>query len=194
MPRLPITTKHAMYAALNAGLLGYTLPAVETPPELDTLLARGGRFAIRLKQSGGHTRFNLTPDEVRAELAKLSLGSWNVSPMLDDTQRVCYGHLINDVGGWRLHYSDDPKPCKLLPSKDGCTEKHMTGLAARLYLRRIMDDVGWETLNWLLDEYPDHVVEFSVMASRLASFGPTNTIIWEVRCTTGAYEASSGWC
>lgn len=62
-----------------------------------------------------------------------------------------------------------------------------------MYLRGIMDDIAWETLTRLVDDYPDHVIEFSVMASRLAAYGTTNSIFWKVRCTTGEYERSSGW-
>lgn len=134
----PITTKKEMYRRLNAGLLGYTLPAVESPAEVADLVATGGLFALRLKQSGGLTRFNLTPEQIRDAIRSMSPGSWNVTPMLDDAFRVCYGHLTDEPGGWRLHYSPDPKPCKLLPYQDGCREMHRVGLDARMYLRGIM--------------------------------------------------------
>ncbi len=192
----PITSKKEMYRRLNAGLLGHTLPAVETDADLAALIAGAGdagRFAIRLKRPGGRTRFHLTVAETLAAVALIPAGEWNVTPMIDDSVRVCYGHLLDGPGGWWLHYSDTPKPCKLLPSQDGCVERHRVGLSARVYLRTIMDDIAWETLERLVDDYPGHVIEFSVLADRRSACGPTNTIFWEVRCTTGEYERNSGW-
>jgi hypothetical protein len=190
----PITSKAEMYRRLNAGLLGPTLPAAETPEAAERMLRLPGPFAIRWKRAGGRTEFGLTAAEVRARLAGAAAGSWNLSGMVRDEERLCYGHLLDAPGGWSLHYSDSPRPCKLVPSVDGCVERWKSGLAARLYLRGLMDDVGWFTLRELVDAYPDHVVEFSVLASRAAAGGgPSNTVFWEVRCTTGEYERNSGW-
>lgn len=186
--REPIRSKQQMYRLLNSGQLGHTIPSAETWEQLDRMMANGGRFAIRSKTVNRGTVFDLSAAEVRERLAKMPPGSWNVSPMLQDEHRICYGHLLDAVGGWHLHYSDTPKPCKLMPSVDGCEEKWKTGLDARLYLRSIMDDIGWETLLRLVDDYPDHVIEFSVMTDAVHAFGPTRVIFWEVRSTCGAYE------
>lgn len=183
-----ITSKSEMYRRLNSGQLGHTIPSAETWEQLERMTAGGGRFAIRSKTVNRGTVFDLSAAEVRERVATLTPDSWNVSPMLNDAHRICYGHLIDAVGGWHLHYSDTPKPCKLMPSVDGCEEKWKDGLAARLYLRSIMDDTGWETLLRLLDDYPDHVIEFSVMTDAVHAFGPTRVIFWEVRSTCGAYE------
>jgi hypothetical protein len=183
-----------MYRRLNAGLLGHTLPAVETVEEVERVrVGHGGKFAVRVKRPGGRTVFNLTREQVLIYVAPLVPGEWNVTPMIDDTSRMCYAHLLDGPGGWFLHYSTTPKPCRLLPHLDGCEEKFLTGLAARLYVRGVSDDIGWETITRLVDDYPDHVIEFTAMSSRTAACGPTNVIIWEVRTTTGEYERNSGW-
>lgn len=184
----PVTSKAEMYRRLNAGLFGHTLRSVETVAEAERLTAGGGSFAIRSKVSNSGTVFGLTAAEAMARVRAAGPGTWNLSPMLEDADRVCYGHLTDGPGGWSLQYSDEPKPCKLMPSIDGCEQKWKHGLAARLYLRRVMDDIGWQTLLALLEGYPDHCVEFTVMASSRAAFGPSNTIFWEVRCLTGEYE------
>lgn len=182
-----------MYRRLNAGLLGQTLPAVETLPDLERLVSGGGKFAIRYKQAGGRTEFHLPADVVLSRVRTLPVGVWNVTPMIPDDNRVCYGHLLDGVGGWALHYSTDPKPCKLMHHRDGCVERHLVGLAARMYLQGIMDFTGWETLETLVDLYPDHVIEFTVLSDSIPSVGSSNVIFWEVRCTTGEYERNSGW-
>lgn len=189
----PITSKQEMYQRLNSGMLGHTLKAAETREQVAEMLKLPGPFAIRFKQAGGRTVFNLTAAEVTERLKTVPEGMYNVSGMVIDENRLCYGHLLDGPGGWFLHYSDDPKPCKLLPSVDGCKEKFRQGLDARLYLQTIMDDIGWETLTRLVEEYPDHVIEFSVLATRFDAMGPSNTVFWEVRCTTGEYERTSGW-
>lgn len=190
----PVTTKAEMYRRLNAGLLGNTLPAAENWADAERMLRLPGPFAIRYKRAGGRTLFNLTADEARDRLRGEPEGTWNLSGMVRDEDRLCYGHLVDAPGGWSLYYSDTPKPCKLVPSIDGCEVKWRRGLDARIYLQTIMDGVGWQTLLDLLDAYPDHCVEFSVLASSVAAGGgPSNTVFWEVRCLTGEYERNSGW-
>lgn len=190
----PITDKKEMYRRLNSGLLGHTLPAAETKEKAGALVLKysHGKFAMRIKEAGGKTQFNLTAPEVMDQAYLLREGSWNMSPMLRDEHRVCYCHLLDGPGGWALHYTNSPKPARLKLS-DGCVQKNLSGLAARMYLRGCMDVKGWDTLTELVDEYPDHVIEFSVMTSSLEAFGPTNTIFWEVRYTTGQYERGSEW-
>jgi hypothetical protein len=187
-----ITDKREMYRRLNAGLLGHTLPAAEDLDAAERLVARGGTFAIRSKVSNSGTVFGLTAAEALARVRVMPAGSWNLSPQLADAYRVCYGHLWDAVGGWHLLYSDDPRPCKLMPSKDGCVQRWRDGTAARLYLHGIMDDIGWQTLLELVESYPDHCIEFTVMSDSAHAFGPTNTIFWEVRsCLMGEYESET---
>lgn len=188
-----ILDKQEMYRRLNAGKLGQTLPAAETFEDARRLLQMPGLFAVRTKQAGGKCTFNLTADEAMEIINRIPANSWNLSPMLDDTKRVCYGHLHDDHTGWNLHYSDDEKPCRLKIA-DGCKQKNITGIIARVYLQTIMDGAGWENLNRLIEEYPNHVIEFTVMASSLDAFGPSNVIFWEVReGLTGRYERNSAW-
>jgi hypothetical protein len=189
-----ITNKAQMYRLLNAGVLGHTLPAAETVLDAERLTRNGGLFAVRMKQAGGRTMFDLTADQSLAAVRAMPAGTWNLSPMLDDAKRVCYGHLLDGPGGWSLHYTTDPKPARLKYEQDGCEQRWLNGLAARMYLRGIMDQAGWDTLTGLIEAYPDHAIEFTVMRSRLDAFGPTNTIFWEVRdAVAGVYELSSGW-
>lgn len=184
----PIRSKSQMYDRLNAGWFGHTLGSTETLAGAEAMVARGGRFATRSKVSNSGTVYNLTAEEALARVRALPAGTWNLSPMLEDAKRVCYGHLYDAVGGWFLQYSDTPKPCKLMPSKDGCEQKWLERTAARVYLRSIMDDIGWQTLLDLVDAYPDHCVEFTVMADSRSAHGPSNVIFWEVRSLCGAYE------
>lgn len=192
----PITSKRQMYQLLRTGSLGYTLPAWENWEELDLAFAQNPNalYAIRWQQAGGKTVFFLTPGQVLSILRKHGSG-WNVSPMLDDSKRLCYGHLF-DRGALmdlELLYSEDKAPCRLKQEQDGCRQQVLYGLSALHYCQRIMDNRGYETLRELLANYPSHIIEFTVMADKALAFGPTNTIIWEVRNSTGEYEMNSGW-
>jgi len=57
---------------------------------------------------------------------------------------------------------------------------YCSGLKAFLMVKNSMDDYSWERLNFLLDIYPDSIIEFSVLDKPLGSHY-SNTIIWEVR-------------
>lgn len=59
-----------------------------------------------------------------------------------------------------------------------------TGLMARLYLREHMDASSWEDLNWMIDEWPNAVIELVVLdtpVGRLAYTG-RRCLVWEARC------------
>lgn len=194
---MEITSKAEMYWHLTKGGLGHTLPAVEEWEELALLLSSNltGQFAIRLKQAGGKTLFNLTPGEVMEKVKSMPAHSWNVSPMLEDSKRLCYGHLY-DRGNFQdmeLLYSEAGAPCRLKYEQDKCPQKTLKGLSAKLYCQSIMDQRGYDTLNDLLEKYPFHIYEFTVMQTKQQAYGPSNTIFWEVRCDSGAYERRSGW-
>lgn len=191
----PILSKAEMYRRLNAGELGHTLSAAETPEAAERILSFGGTFALRLKQAGGKCEFGLTVEQVRQRIRELPAGMWNLSAMIRDEHRMCYAHLWDTVGGWNLHYSNEPKPCRLKQEQDGCEQKTLIGLAAKLYVQSILDDIGWQTLLNLVEQYPDHCIEFTAMSGATYALGPTNLIVWEVRfCGDySPYEKDSEW-
>ena len=184
-----IKDKRQMYMMLRAGSFGHTLPSVEDMAGAVEMVAAGGSWAVRSKVAGGPCAFGLSSDAALAMAASLPEGSWNLSPMLSDPARRCYAHLYDSPTGLKLHYSEDRKACRLVAAQDGCTQKWLDGsLAVRGYMRSIMDQTGYDTIDELLREYPGHVIEFTVMSSRIHAFGPTNLIIWEIRPDSGSYE------
>jgi hypothetical protein len=180
-----ITSKQQMYGLLRGGALGHTLPSASKLEDLHTLKDKAERFALRTLKAGGACYYDLSFDEMLAKALALGEGGYDATCMLDDSKRVCYCHLLDSEYGWRLHYTTDKKPARL---KGDEQEKHLEGLSARLYLQSVMDQRGWDTLNELILEYPDHVYEFSVMQSKRHAMGDSNVIFWEVRAATGEYE------
>lgn len=57
---------------------------------------------------------------------------------------------------------------------------HTSGLKAKLILEYFMDTASYENLTRLFDEYPSHVIEFSVL-DRCCGILSYNTLFWEVR-------------
>lgn len=57
---------------------------------------------------------------------------------------------------------------------------YATGLNAKLLIRRYFDINSYEWLEYLLENYPNHVVEFSTYAVCWGTLG-WNTVFWEVR-------------
>ena len=54
-------------------------------------------------------------------------------------------------------------------------------LQIRLFLRGIMDISSYNDLFYLLDNYPEHTIEFSCWEHQVGIIPGRNTIIWEVR-------------
>ena len=57
----------------------------------------------------------------------------------------------------------------------------LRGLSATQILQAKMNDLSWQWLNYLLEEYPDHVVEFSCFSKCWGTVPGYNTVFWEVR-------------
>jgi len=57
---------------------------------------------------------------------------------------------------------------------------YAVGLTARILLREYLDSPSLEWLEFLLESYPDHVIEFSTYSIAWGILG-WNTVFWEVR-------------
>lgn len=199
----PITSKKEMYQRLFAGKLGHTLPYWTTSKSFSEYVTAEmakdisfclKEFAVRTTKAHSTCIFNLKYPDVFKTIYEMEPGTYNITPILNDKNRICYAHLYADsTEGWFLHYTEDSKPARLLYSKDGCVQKWRFRTSAREYLRTIMSDVAWFTLNRLINDYPEHCIEFSVMSDSIEAQDPngSNTIFWEVRCLTGEYERDS---
>jgi len=55
------------------------------------------------------------------------------------------------------------------------------GLTALLLMRHFMDPSSYDDVQTLLDEYPDHVIEFASFPCNVGVIPNRNTIVWEVR-------------
>ena len=58
--------------------------------------------------------------------------------------------------------------------------QHVNGWRAHALLREFLDGDSWEALQWIWDNYPDHVVELSSYPFGVGVLR-WNTLFWDVR-------------
>jgi hypothetical protein len=63
-------------------------------------------------------------------------------------------------------------------AKDG---KQVYGATAARLMREFLNDKSFEWVQYLLDSYPDHVVEFSTYDVEWGTVPGHNTVFWEIR-------------
>lgn len=144
----------------------------------------GRKFHLRNRIAGGATYYDLSAYELVSTLSKVEgeVDNYYVSEMAPTEHTVIQGEVCLRIntgtdqrGGLCLTYTKVRKPMR-----DALAEQtlHAVGLKANLLLREYVDEYEW--LMELLNNYPDHVVEFSVYR---IPFGTLNwkTVIWEVR-------------
>lgn len=95
-----------------------------------------------------------------------------------DQDLILQGEFVRMPTGLELMYSRVQKQMRLAFLDK---TEYATGNHAIQILKHVMDPNSWEWCEYLLEAYPDHVVEFSVYQRYLGSIPGRNTLIWEVR-------------
>lgn len=174
--KTPVTTKSQMYSLMAAGAFGNVSPAWTDYNEW----ARGPRFGLwglRHRTTPGFrgTRLNVPTEEVRNHLeTAFGMRGYNISPMTpgrvlwegDVTEFYACGNLSPVSGTWRTHMK---KPVQWRNTQ------------ARCYFRAYMTPDSYDDLQILLESYPDHVVELSILDSCYGTVPGRNAVVWEVR-------------
>jgi hypothetical protein len=101
-----------------------------------------------------------------------------VNECAPDDKLTIQGELCERPGGAYLHYSTK----RGYRMREGLAKfgRHITGLGSILTLAHFMDPTAFDAVRQLLQEYPEHVIEFSCYTVGVGTLG-WNTIIWEVR-------------
>ena len=110
-------------------------------------------------------------------LLQREMSSFYVSEMVDNRLCVLNAEVMRGVGGLDLHYATTPQTMR-----DGLRDapQHAHGLKAKMILEHFCCTRGRDAVYELLDEYPDHIVEFAVFNHAVGLLG-WHTVIWEVR-------------
>jgi len=175
-----VTNKADFYSRFYAGEFGNHGPMWSS---LESWESSGYRdpIAIRTLKPGGRCDYNIPRDQVYARTKEFRSQGWqdlNWSAMAPTGRTLVQGEATIVAGGLSLYVSRVK-----LPMRDALREGgfHLAGVLAAGLLRGACDPDSYDWLQHLLDNYPDHVVEFSVFECCWGVIDNRNTVIWEVR-------------
>jgi len=143
------------------------------------------RFHVRNRVANGKTFYNLGPDFNSVVTAWNRLvceygpGTAYISEMAPHHLGTAQGEVQRSV-----HHLDLTITTGRLPMREALLTDYTTfvqGLRADILLRHFMDPPSYEWLQYLLDTYVDHVVEFSCFSRPWGTVPNRNTVFWETR-------------
>lgn len=143
-----------------------------------------GLVHIRNRVAGGPTYYNLSYQEAYPKWEQLvdsgiDPATLYISAMAPHHLNVIQGEVIRSHRHLDLYYTLEPD----LPMRDALAKsaKQVYGVTARSILRTYLNQRSYDWMEYLLDQYPGHVVEFSVFGRCWGTVPGYNTVFWEVR-------------
>lgn len=185
MNRPPVLDKKDFVRRYAAGEFGNAAPTWNG--FLDWSLANASKpretfYHIRNRIKGGKTWYNVSDSDVARlwvdAVESEGIGNLYISEMAPTERTLIQGEVMLGVHGLRLFYSRVKKPMR--EALHGSAEE-VEGLVASNLLKRYLCPKSWEWLNYLLEAYPDHVIEFSTYSKSWGTLPGYNTVFWEVR-------------
>ena len=179
----PVKTKRDMVRRYQAGEFGNHSPSWDS--YLDWAKEHLGTdkfelFHIRNRIAGGPTWYNvakyLMADTWAAALRKSPSNLLYISSMAPT--HLLNGELMRTHEGLVLFYSAVQKPMRDSLKEGGREAK---GLTAKLILQYYMNQRSYDWTMLLLDRYPDHVIEFTVVDRCWGTVPGFNALWWEIR-------------
>jgi hypothetical protein len=143
-----------------------------------------GLACIRNRVAGSRTYYKIPRDEMPQLVNRLIRGGEKAenlyySAMCPDEFTILQGEVYRSDTGLRLFYSQlASTPMKIALAKDG---REARGLMALGLIRGSMNQRSSDWLDYLLNEYEDHVVEFTVLSKCWGTEPGYNTLFWECR-------------
>jgi hypothetical protein len=185
----PVLTKHDFVQRFLQGEFGNALkawPDFGAWCEANLGESKLKRFHIRNRQTGGRTwydvpKYNMTKAWMTAVSRVENPDLLYISEMVDHTQNVLQGEVQQlPDGRLSLFCSRARGADQNMRTALATSGEQMYGIKALTVLRTLMDRWSYDWLDYLLETYPGHVVEFTTLR---ASCGVLNrpTLFWEVR-------------
>jgi hypothetical protein len=161
------------------GTLDEFLQAKYTPGRSNKL----GQCHIRNRIAGGATYYNIPCIEVEHRWKRLvkhgvDPTSLYISLMAPTEETIFQGEVMRGLWGLELTYTTVALPMRDALLKD---TRLARGIIASSLVKHFLCDNSYEWLQSLLDNYPDHVVEFSTYGVNWGTLPSYNTVFWEVR-------------
>lgn len=179
----PVLTKGDFVRRYKAGEFGNASITWNSVPEY---LASDYKYPVHFRNrvANGLTWYNVewqhaVPLYARILSEGVKSDDIYVSAMAPHHLNVIQGEVQRSNKHIDLFYSTAPD----VPMRDALNQgaQQVHGATARLLLRFYLNQRSYEWLEWLLDSYPNHVVEFSVFQKCWGTIPGHNTVFWEVR-------------
>lgn len=180
----PVLTKQDFVRRYAAGEFGNASP---TWSSLDEWAASRGwtfgrLFHIRNRIAAAKTWYDVSADELKLRwfeaLLEYKPDHLYISAMAPTEKTLLQGEVQRGFNGLDLLFTTIAKPMR-----DALRDwsRSISGVASCLLLDHFLCPKSLEWLIYLLDEYSDHVVEFSTYSVEWGTVQGFNTVFWEVR-------------
>ena len=142
-----------------------------------------GLVHIRNRVAGARTWYNVPACDVFYEMRQIVAHgeaeekNLYLAAMALTSETTFQGEIFRSEQGLALYYSTVAKPMRESLAEGG---KPVMGLTAKLFMEHYLDPVDYDWIQFLLDAYDSHVVEFSCYNCLCGTLN-RRTIIWEVR-------------
>lgn len=171
-----------MYEKLSQGLLGNANPMCSSLDQWDEFKNKYdcAKYGIRAFRAGDkRTRLNVPKEEVEEYLLS-NFGSEPVciSPMVDEHVQLRANVMKNPELYAQVVIGQGHVPWR---EAFNLYSRVYEGSAARVIINNYLNDNDKSDLEELLEKYPGHVVEFSVLDKCWGISEHRSSVIWEVR-------------
>lgn len=183
MERRPVLTKTDFVSRYNQGEFGNRSPTWNSIRELPKTLPPG-LYHLRSRIKGGKTWYDVPAPLVSFVTKNILLNreieekDLYVSAMCPTEDTILVGEVFRGVSGYNLSYRTEAVNMRQAQSMGF---KFCTGLLSYSILKSKMDPNSFEWLEFLLEAYPDHIVEFTTLRRTWGTLPRFNTLFWEVR-------------
>lgn len=142
----------------------------------------GTLYHVRNRIAGAQTWYNIHPEnlaDVWYGALMLYPDSLYISEMAPHDKNLLQGEVMQSEEHLTLRYSRMVgKPMRDVLIGD---QHHAGGIDAVMILRECLCGRSYAWLNYLLDVYPSHIIEFSAFSICWGTIPGFNTVFWEVR-------------
>lgn len=180
--KTPVTSKYDFTMRYKLGEFGNCSPSWSVDQYLDQAHApdayKGLIHLRNLKEAGGKTIYNVQADDIHRVIENRD---WcYVLGMAPHAKHgTIQGNVMLSEKGLVLEWVPASIPMREAIAKYGFHT--LIGIKAVMLLKYYMNQMSWDWLQSLLEDYPDHVIEFSCFDTYWGTLTGYNTCFWEVR-------------
>lgn len=190
MERRPVNTKQDFVKRYAAGEFGNASPTWDSLEAMEEdyensfpmLNDETQLWHIRNRVASGLTWYDVPGDRLADTWTMacnlVDHSNLYISAMAPTHLTLLQGEVYRSPQGLALYYSTLKLPMRKALEK---RSEQVYGLDSLLLLKKELNYKSYEWLEYLLEAYPDHVVEFSAYDKNWGTLRGYNTVFWEVR-------------